>query len=194
MNLFLALTIAVIAIAVIIFIELGTRKKIRKNSDPKQQQETSNSSFSGAKKEERFFKVPEEISKVIDNLKETQAIRPEGNQQRNLDREIGGLEAEEQKESSAKDIWDERSEEIDRAGAIDQLGSTGKKSMIWRKKKEKLDEKKREKAMDASEAHRENQKQGTGTNYDSRYSAGQGGFMTMVKARTDHGNGGGRGL
>ncbi len=92
-------------------------------------------------------------------------------------------------QSSEKDVWDDRSEEVDKMGAIDQLGSSGKKSMIWRKKKEKMEEKKMDKAKNASEAHHQNKK-GSGKDFDSR--GQQGGFLTMVQAREDNGKGGGR--
>jgi hypothetical protein len=128
-----------------------------------------------------------EIADIVENLKESTAVRPEGNQQRNLDRELGGVEVGEYKETGEKDVWDERSNQIDQEGSIDQLGSAGKKSMIWRKKKEKIDEKKMDKARDASEAHQENRKQGTGTGFDSRY-GNQAGFGQMIKARNDFGN------
>lgn len=51
----------------------------------------------------------EEIAKK-DEVKE--GVRPEGNQQRNLDRETGGLEAEEDKGISDEDAWDKRSEDV----------------------------------------------------------------------------------
>ena len=92
-------------------------------------------------------------------------------------------------QSSEKDVWDDRSEEVDKMGAIDQLGSSEKKSMIWRKKKEKMEEKKMDKAKNASEAHHQNKK-GSGKDFDSR--GQQGGFLTMVQAREDNGKGGGR--
>jgi hypothetical protein len=132
------------------------------------------------------FQNKQEISEVIDDLKKASSIKPEGNQQRNLDRETGGLENEEEMQNDEKDVWDDRSEEVDKMGAIDQLGSTAKKSMIWRKKKEKMEEKKMDKAKNASETHK-----GSGKNYDSR--GQKAGFMTMVKSRIDN-EPGGRGV
>ncbi len=128
-----------------------------------------------------------EVEEVVEELKKSNGLRPEGNQQRNLDREIGGVEEHAYVETGEKDIWDDRSDEIDKAGAIDQLGSSAKKSMIWRNKKGKLDEKKHAKSAEAAQAHHENQKQGSGNSFDSRY-ANQGGLGQMIKARNDFGH------
>ena len=127
-----------------------------------------------------------EVPEVVEELKRNGAIRPEGNQQRNLDRETGGLEKEEYKEKSIKDVWDDRSDEIDREGAIDQLGSAAKKSMIWRHKKAKLDVEKHGKSADAAAAHHEN-RQGSGKSFDSRY-GNQGGLNQILQARQDFSN------
>ncbi len=130
------------------------------------------------------------ISNAFDNPKEAEAITPKNNQQRNLDRETGGLEEEQdKKQSHEKDIWDGRSEEVDRMGSINQLGGHAKESMIWRYKKEKMDQKKIDKSNNASDAHHQNNKGHHGKNYDSR--SQQGGFLTMVQARHDHDQGGG---
>jgi hypothetical protein len=75
------------------------------------------------------------------------AIRPEGNQQRNLDRETGGLEAKEADTSAkaleelSKDVWDKRSEEVDQMGTdhAKVFNSTGIRSLIWKNKKKKMD-------------------------------------------------------
>ena len=85
-------------------------------------------------------KVAEEINKVVVKLQKRGSIKPEGNQQRNLDRETGGLEAEEQKESDGKDFWDGRSEEVDKMGSVNAFQKGSIKAMIWRYKKKKLDE------------------------------------------------------
>jgi len=77
----------------------------------------------------------------------TSAIRPEGNQQRNLDREIGGLEAkkadtsEKAQKEYEKDAWDKRSEEVDQMGTdhAKVFNSTGMRSLVWKNKKKKLD-------------------------------------------------------
>lgn len=88
----------------------------------------------------------EEVQEVIDDLKKARnLIKPEANQQRNLDREIGGLEQEEQKESSEKDVWDDRSEEVDKMGSTDTFNSSGMKSAVWKQKQNRLAKKKSEK-------------------------------------------------
>lgn len=187
----LLLGVALLAIAVIIYF-----LRIKKVEKIIVEEKFAEENFEQSAKQPQYFnKVDQvrghhEIDEVVEELKKSGGVRPQGNQQRNLDREIGGLEAEEQKESSEKDVWDDRSDEIDKEGAIDQLGSAAKKSMIWRNKKGKLDEKKHEKSADAAAAHHENQKQGSGTGFDSRY-GNQGGLGQMIKARSDHERGGG---
>lgn len=118
------------------------------------------------------------------------AIRPEGFQQRNLDREVGGLEdgikgPKETKEfePEIKDVWDERSNEIDEIGSINQLGGHDKESMTWRLKKIRL---KIGKSASLEDTHEPDKK-----GYDSRYN--QGGFSQMIKIRRDfdHENSGG---
>ena len=66
------------------------------------------------------------------------AVKPESNQQRNLDRETGGLEEEEEKETGEKDVWDDRSEEVDKMGSTDVFNTTGMKSVVWKQKKDRL--------------------------------------------------------
>ncbi len=66
-------------------------------------------------------------------------IFPKNNQQRNLDQETGGLEAEEKKEISVEDTWDDRSKEVDEMGSNNTFESTGIKSVIAKKKREKLE-------------------------------------------------------
>jgi hypothetical protein len=104
--------------------------------------------------------VEEEIEKVeaksedqsiIDKLKNF--ISPKNNKQRDLDSEVGGLEMKKQKESNEKDVWDERSEEVDKMGSTDTFNTTGMKSVIWKQKRAKLAAKKHAKegaeALDA---------------------------------------------
>lgn len=77
---------------------------------------------------------------LIEKLKNI--IFPKSHKQRDLDRETGGLEAEESKKISQEDIedvWDNRSEEVDKMGSTDVFNSTGNRSVLWRKKKEKMD-------------------------------------------------------
>ena len=77
-------------------------------------------------------------------------IFPKANQQRNLDNEIGGVEEEKDSGKSEDDIWDDRSEEVDKMGSTDVFNSSGMRSVVWKKKKEKLDQK--ELAKDALSA------------------------------------------
>lgn len=70
-------------------------------------------------------KPAEKRSKVFDNIKNAlqnafkrlEGVRPESNQQRNLDRETGGLEAEADKGVSDEDAWDDRAKQV--MGMID---------------------------------------------------------------------------
>jgi hypothetical protein len=89
--------------------------------------------------EAKFLEVKEsnQTQEVIEELKSP--IFPKNNQQRNLDVEIGGLESEEKKEISSEDIWDNRSEEVDKMGSIDTFNSTGIRSLIAKRKREKLE-------------------------------------------------------
>jgi hypothetical protein len=84
----------------------------------------------------------QEVGGVIGKLKNL--VFPNNNQQRNLSRETGGLEAEEDKGISAKDAWDARSEEVDTMGSntAKVFNSTGMKSLVWKQKKARLDNKK----------------------------------------------------
>jgi hypothetical protein len=138
---------------------------------------------SNAKKE---TKESDEIVEIIENL--SGEILPESNQQRNLDREAGGVEEENskitaevsgfenwQKSNSEKDAWDERSEEVDNMGSINPIGTSAKKSMIWRSKKKKLDEKKIAEAADAIEATKQANKS-SGFNSSQKQ-----GFVSQIK-------------
>jgi len=147
----------------------------------------------------------EEAQEIIDNLKETYEIIPESNQQRNLDREVGGVEEgksalkeEKSSEKHVEDAWDDRSEEVDKMGSHNPLAGSAKQSMIWILKKRKLDEKKKGKAVGALAAGKQMQK----SDKDVNSSKSQGGFATQLNnfrtARVDHshepgGKGGGRG-
>lgn len=95
------------------------------------------------KKDDPEAQIDGAESDVIDDLKKIKNnIKPTSNQQRNLDREVGGLEEEEQKESSEKDVWDDRSEEVDKMGSINVFKSTGMKSVVWKQKQNRLKSKK----------------------------------------------------
>lgn len=153
-------------------------------------------------KQEQEEQASEEVKKEVKASPEVKGIikklmnliNPESKQLRDLSRETGGLEVEEDKGLSEKDIWDDRSEEVDRMGSVNPIGNSAKKSMIWRQKKAKLDEKKAEKASDAMEAHQQSTK-----GYNSALGGNQG-FAAKIKAlRQDHTHennqgGGGRGM
>jgi hypothetical protein len=83
-------------------------------------------------------------------------IFPKANQNRNLDDEIGGLEAKEDKGISQKDAWDNRSEEVDKMGSTNTFETTGMRSVVWRQKRARLAAKKIAKhALNAAEAKAE---------------------------------------
>jgi hypothetical protein len=89
--------------------------------------------------EEKDVKLSEEVQGIIGKLKSF--IFPENKQVRTLNNEVGGLEAGEQKATSSEDIWDERSNEVDQMGTdhAKVFNSSGMKSVVWKKKKERLD-------------------------------------------------------
>ena len=135
------------------------------------------------KKDSVIEEISEELEEIVEEFKENHDIRPEGFQQRNLDREMGGLETEEQKESSKKDIWDDRSEEVDRMGSHNPLGSSAKKSMLWNLIKKKLYAKKHNRSAEASEVHAKSKIAAHG--YDSRQN--QVGYVKKIRSfRQDH--------
>ena len=124
------------------------------------------------------------------------SIRPESYQQRNLDREVGGFEGGEkgvkekkdEQEKILEDVWDKRSEEVDKMGSFNPMAGANKESMLWRLKKIRL-------GISKHLKHDQSEKNGVGTNYDSRYGQ-QGGFSQIIKARQDFGHkndGGGMG-
>lgn len=110
-------------------------KKLFVKEDDLDEDDDNNSGGGGDKKDEdddqNFIKKDEDLeaeekrSEVFQGIKKdldiaaqgletakNGGIRPEGNQQRNLDRETGGLEAEQDKGISEKDAWDDRGEEV----------------------------------------------------------------------------------
>ncbi len=126
------------------------------------------------------------------------SIRPENYQQRNLDREVGGLEGgkkgvkkeRDEPEKIIEDIWDERSEDVDKMGSFIPLSGANKDLMLWKLKKIRLGIGKHLK-----NDQDEHDKTGVGTHYDSRFGQ-QGGFSQIIKARQDFGrdnDGGGMG-
>ena len=92
-------------------------------------------------------KISEEDGKKIDDIIELlrkNNVRPMSNQQRNLDREEGGLENEEnESEIASIDVWDNRFEEIAEMAESHPINnSSGKKAMLWDLKRKKLQEQK----------------------------------------------------
>jgi hypothetical protein len=92
--------------------------------------------------EEKIEEVEEkpEVQSIIGKLKKF--IFPKNNKRRDLDLEVGGLEMKKQKESNEKDIWDDRSEEVDKMGSTDTFNTTGMKSVVWKQKRARIDAKK----------------------------------------------------
>ena len=125
-------------------------------------------------------KISEEDGKKIDDiidLLRKSNIRPMANQQRNLDREEGGMEHENKEtESHTIDEWDDRGDEIIKMAESHPINkSTSKKSMLWNLKRKKLQEKKiKEEIADVSKDLKQikmqkNPEQG-GSEFDSRSS------------------------
>lgn len=122
-------------------------------------------------------KISEEDGKKIDDIIELlrkNNIRPINNQQRNLDREEGGLESEEnESEIASIDAWDGRGEEIIKMAESNPINkSSGKKAMLWNLKRKKLQEKKNkeeiaELSADLKSLKIENSEQ-SGSQFDSR--------------------------
>jgi hypothetical protein len=126
-------------------------------------------------------KISEEDGKKIDDIIELlrkNNIRPMTNQQRNLDREEGGMEHENKEtESHTIDEWDGRGDEIIKMAESHPINnSTSKKSMLWNLKRKKLQEKKiQEEIADVSKDLKQikmqkNSEQNGGSEFDSRRS------------------------
>lgn len=88
-------------------------------------------------------KLVENLNEELQGVKKRlEGVLPEGNQQRNLDRETGGVETEADKGISEEDAWDKRSEQIAQMNEDSQdlnnaSKSTRNQSFIHRKKQEK---------------------------------------------------------
>ena len=132
------------------------------------------------KSQDSTSKISEEDGKKIDDiidLLRKSNIRPMANQQRNLDREEGGMEHENKEtESHTIDEWDDRGDEIIKMAESHPINkSTSKKSMLWNLKRKKLQEKKiKEEIADVSKDLKQikmqkNPEQG-GSEFDSRSS------------------------
>ena len=123
-------------------------------------------------------KISEEDGKKIDDIIELlrkNNIRPISNQQRNLDREEGGLESEEnESEIVSIDAWDNRFEEIAEMAESHPINnSSGKKSMLWDLKRKKLQEQKikeeiAEMSQDLNQLKIEKNSEQNGSQFDSR--------------------------
>ena len=123
-------------------------------------------------------KISEEDGKKIDDIIELlrkNNIRPMNNQQRNLDREEGGLESEEnESEIASIDAWDNRFEEIAEMAESHPINnSSGKKAMLWDLKRKKLQEQKikeeiAELSVDLKQLKVEKNSEQSGSQFDSR--------------------------
>ena len=123
-------------------------------------------------------KISEEDGKKIDDIIELlrkNNIRPMSNQQRNLDREEGGLESEEnESEIASIDAWDNRFEEIAEMAESHPINnSSGKKAMLWDLKRKKLQEQKMkeeiaELSADLKHLKIEKNSEQSGSQFDSR--------------------------
>ena len=89
--------------------------------------------------EEKIEANPE-VKSIIGKLKNF--IFPKSNKRRDLDLEVGGVEMKKQKKSDEKDVWDDRSEEVDKMGSTDTFNTTGMKSVVWKQKRARLAAKK----------------------------------------------------
>jgi len=106
-----------------------------------------------SKEEQKESKTAEEKIEEAEEKSEFQGfigklkkfIFPKNNKRRDLDLEVGGLEMKKQKESNEKDIWDDRSEEVDKMGSTDTFNTTGMRSAIWQQKRARLAAKKHSK-------------------------------------------------
>ena len=132
------------------------------------------------KSENSSTKISEEDGKKIDDIIEIlrkNNIKPLTNQQRNLDREEGGLESKEKEnEISSIDELDDRGDEIIKMAESHPINnSTGKKSMLWNLKRKKLQEQKIKEEIaeisgDLKELKIQKNSEQTGSEFDSRKS------------------------
>ncbi len=90
----------------------GTRDE-KGNKDEDDDQNFIKKDGAEEKREGVFQDIKSNLDHVVQDLETAQnGVRPEGNQQRNLDRETGGLESEQDMGVSEKDAWDDRGEQI----------------------------------------------------------------------------------
>jgi hypothetical protein len=154
--------------------EGGDQNFISNIQDSSQKTETQSTD----KSENSSAKISEEDGKKIDDIIELlrkNNIVPMSNQQRNLDREEGGLESEEsESEIASIDAWDNRFEEIAEMAESHPINnSSGKKAMLWDLKRKKLQEKKineeiAELSADLKHLKIEKKSEQNGSQFDSR--------------------------
>ena len=154
--------------------EGGDQNFISNIQDSSQKSETQ----STEKSADSSAKISEEDGKKIDDIIELlrkNNIIPISNQQRNLDREEGGLENEENEiEIASIDAWDNRFEEIAEMAESHPINnSSGKKSMLWDLKRKKLQEQKikeeiAELSADLKDLKIEKNSEQGGSQFDSR--------------------------
>jgi len=153
--------------------EGGDQNFISDIQDSSQKSETK----STEKSKDSSAKISEEDGKKIDDIIELlrkNNIRPINNQQRNLDREEGGLENEESAiEIASIDASSAGGEEIIKIAESHPINnSSGKKAMLWDLKRKKLQEEKMKEEIAELSADLKNLKieknsQG-GSQFDSR--------------------------
>ena len=154
--------------------EGGDQNFISNIQDSTQKTETQSTD----KSENSSAKISEEDGKKIDDIIELlrkNNIVPISNQQRNLDREEGGLENENnESEIASIDAWDNRFEEIAEMAESHPINnSSGKKAMLWDLKRKKLQEKKineeiAELSADLKHLKIEKNSEQNGSQFDSR--------------------------
>ncbi|MBM5782643.1 MAG: hypothetical protein FJ368_04395 [Pelagibacterales bacterium] len=121
--------------------ELGDQNFIKKDESFQQEEQTE-------EQVKNEISNNDKVQKVIANLKKV--IFPKNNQQRNLSKEVGGLETKKSNSLSSEDIWDNRSEEVDKMGSTDNFNTSEGRSFLWWKKRQKVVQRKfKELAIDA---------------------------------------------
>jgi len=123
----------------------GSPNFINQQNQTNQQESCDGNSTQELKslKEKLDSKDRKKLDDIVESLKNSQ-VRPINNQQRNLDREEGGLEQEiHETQSHIIDEWDNRGEEVIEMGKHNPINkSSGKKSMLWNLKRKRLQQKK----------------------------------------------------
>lgn len=177
-NLFLAIAAtAILSIAIVLF---------RKSKKSPNLEKRDSSTYDITSTTSQTNK-PQAYRATLSLDEKDHSVRPEGNQQRNLDREVGGLEEGKKRlkendkdivEQHIEDVWDKRSEEVDEIGSINPVVGDDKESMLWGLKKIRL-----KIGKHLVDDHGGKDVGDSGKNFDSRYA--QGGFSQLIKARQD---------